>query len=95
MTKVKLFNHPGIKLDLEIEMGEIRIEIPKSLEGESERLEREIEKLVSSEEKRKLLSLFIDKAMEDAEQLDKAELIKLGREVKQGRAEELRELGLV
>lgn len=70
------------------------MKIPKELEGETERIEREIEELVSSEEKRKLISAFIDEAMKGADQLSKEELIKLGREVKRGRAEKLHEMGL-
>lgn len=76
-------------------MAEIKVRIPESLEEEAQRIEREIEELVSSEEKRKLLSRFIDEVMKGAKQLSEDELVELGREVKRGRAERLREIGLV
>ncbi|MDI6884449.1 MAG: hypothetical protein QMD00_04935 [Hadesarchaea archaeon] len=76
-------------------MAEIVVKIPEPLEEEAARIEREIKELVSSEEKRKLLSLFIDEVMKGAKQLSEEELVKLGREVKRGRAEKLREMGLV
>ena len=76
-------------------MVEIKVRIPEPLEEETERIERKIEEFVSTEEKRKLLSLFIDEVMKGAKQLSEDELVKLGREVKRGRAEKLRETGLV
>lgn len=76
-------------------MAEIVVKIPRPLEGEAGRIERQIEELVSTEEKRKLLSRFIDEVMKGAKQLSEEELVRLGREVKRGRAEKLREMGLV
>jgi hypothetical protein len=51
--------------------------------------------LISAEEKRKLISLFIDEVMKGAKQLTEDELIKLGREIKKGRFENLKKTGLV
>lgn len=76
-------------------MAELKIEIPDLLKEESTKIEKDIEELISSEEKRKLLSLFIDEVMKDAKQLSESELIKLGREVKKSRFEKLKHMGLV
>ena len=76
-------------------MAELKIEIPDLLKEESTKIEKDIEELISSEEKRKLLSLFIDEVMKDAKQLSESELIKLGREVKKSRFEKLKHIGLV
>mgnify|MGYP001578018402 FL=1 len=76
-------------------MAELKIEIPDLLKEESTKIEKDIEELISSEEKRKLLSLFIDEVMKDAKQLSESELIKLGREVKKSRFEKLKHMELV
>ncbi len=65
------------------------------LRGEVSKIEREIEELISLEDKRKLLSLFIYEVMKDAKQLCADELVKLGREIKKGRFEKLKQMGLV
>jgi len=76
-------------------MSELVVEVPGLLRGEVGKLEREIEELISWEEKRKLLSLFMDEVMKDAKQLSADELVKLGREIKKGRFEKLKQMGLV
>ena len=76
-------------------MSELVVEVPGLLRGEVGKIEREIEELISWEEKRKLLSLFMDEVMKDAKQLSEDELVKLGREIKKGRFEKLKQMGLV
>ncbi len=76
-------------------MSELKIEIPDILKEESIRIEKDIGELISSEEKRKLLSLFIGEVMKNSKQLSESELVKLGREVKKGRFEKLKEMRLV
>jgi len=76
-------------------MSELVVEVPGLLRGEVGKIEREIEELISLEEKRKLLSLFMDEVMKDAKQLSADELVKLGREIKKGRFEKLKQMGLV
>lgn len=75
-------------------MGILKVEIPRLLEAETKKIEGEVEELISLEEKRKLLSLFIDKVMKSAKRLSKEELVKLGKEVKKGRFEKLKRQGL-
>lgn len=79
----------------DVNMVELKVEIPDLLKEESVKIEREVEELISLEEKRKLLSLFIDEVMKGGKQLSKEELVKLGREIKEGRFEELKQKGLV
>ncbi len=76
-------------------MSELVVEVPGLLRGDVGKIEREIEELISWEEKRKLLSLFMDEVMKDAKQLSEDELVKLGREIKKGRFEKLKQMGLV
>jgi SpoVK/Ycf46/Vps4 family AAA+-type ATPase len=76
-------------------MGELVVKIPDLLNEESLKIEKDIEELISLEEKRKLLSLFIDEVMKGAKQLNNSELIKLGRRFKKGRFEKLKEKGLL
>ena len=76
-------------------MSELVVEVPGLLRGEVGKLEREIEELIAWEEKRKLLSLFMDEVMKDAKQLSEDELVKLGREFKKGRFEKHKQMGLV
>ncbi|MBW2974169.1 hypothetical protein KY366_00475 [Candidatus Woesearchaeota archaeon] len=76
-------------------MAELKIEIPGLLEGESKRIEKKVGELISSEEKLKSLSLFMDKVMKGAGQLSEGKLIRLGREVKKGRFGRLKQKGLV
>ena len=76
-------------------MAELKVKIPKLLEGDADKLEKDVEDLIASEEKRKLLSLFIGGVMKGAKQLSKEELVELGRSVKKGRFEKLKQMGLV
>lgn len=76
-------------------MAELVVEIPRLLKKDVNRIEKEVEELVSFEEKRKLLSLFIDEVMKGAKQLSEEELVKLGREFKKGRFGKLKQMGLV
>ena len=79
----------------DVKMSELKVKIPELLEEESVKIEKDIEELISSEEKRKSLSLFIDEVMKGAKQLSKEELVELGRSVKKGRFEKLKQMGLV
>ena len=74
-------------------MSEIKVKVPESLEKEVGKIEKEVEELILMEEKRKLLSMFIDEVMENAKQLDKGELVELGKKIKKGRFEKLRKMG--
>ena len=76
-------------------MAELKVEIPGLLEKESGRIEREVEEFISEEEKRKLLSMFMEDVMKGGKQLGKDELVKLGREIKRGRFKELKRAGMV
>ena len=76
-------------------MGELKIKIPELLEEDKEKIEKDIEELISLKEKRKLLSAFINEVMKGAKQLNESELVKLGREGKKGRFEKLKQMGLV
>ncbi|GEM_PF-2511047 len=76
-------------------MAELKVEIPKLLEEDAERLERDVNELILSEEKRKLLSIFVDEVMKGAGQLSEPELIKLGKELKKGRFGKLKHMGLM
>ena len=76
-------------------MAELKVKIPRLLEEEANKLEKDVEELIASEEKRKLLSLFMDEVMKGAKQLNEEKLLKLGRELKKGRFEKLRQMGLV
>ena len=76
-------------------MAELKVEIPKLLEEDAEKLEKDVEELIALEEKRKLLSLFVDEVMKGAKQLSNEELVKLARDTKKGRFEELKQMGLV
>jgi len=76
-------------------MTELRFEIPSSLKDETERIGKKVEELISLEEKRKLLSMFIDEVMKGAKQLSEDEIVRLGREIKKGRFEKLKEMGIV
>jgi len=76
-------------------MSELVVEVPGLLRGEVSKIEREIEELISLDEKRKLLSLFMVEVIKDAKQLSADELFKLGREIKKGRFEKLKQMGVV
>ena len=76
-------------------MAELKVEIPKLLEEDAKRLEMDVNEFIASEEKRKLLSLFIDDVMKGAKQLDDEELVKLSRDFKKGRFDKLKQMGLV
>lgn len=66
-------------------MEEIRIRIPESLIKDRIKIERELADVVSSEEKIKLLSLFLDGIMENSNQINNDELVRLGRKIKEER----------
>jgi len=76
-------------------MSELKVRIPRSLEGEVGKIEKEVEELILMEEKRKLLSMFVDEVMGGAKELSREELVKLGREIKKGRSEKLHKMELV
>ena len=76
-------------------MSELKFDIPRALEGEEKKIEKEVGELISFEEKRKLLVIFIDEIMKGSKQLNKEDLIKLEREIKKGRFQKLKEKGLV
>ena len=76
-------------------MSEFVVRVPKTLKGEEERLEVKVRELVSLEEKRKMLSLFFDELMKGAKQLKEEEIVELGREIKKGRFNKLKAMGLV
>jgi hypothetical protein len=67
-------------------MSEFKVHVPKSLEGEKKSIEIKVGEMISLEEKKKLLSDFIDKAMEGAKQLSDEELVEMGRELKRSNA---------
>jgi len=52
-------------------MPELTVEIPGILQGEGKKIEKEVGELIAFEEKRKLLSIFIDEVMKGAKQLSK------------------------
>ncbi|ODS36888.1 MAG: hypothetical protein A7316_02290 [Candidatus Altiarchaeales archaeon WOR_SM1_86-2] len=58
-------------------------------------IKSEVNELISMQEKRKLLSLFVDEIMKGAGQLSEDELVKLGRQFKKGRFEKLKQMGVV
>jgi hypothetical protein len=68
-------------------MGEFKVHVPKSLEGEEKAIEIKVGGVISLEEKKKLLSDFIDETMKGAKQLNDKELVKMGRELKRSRAQ--------
>jgi len=76
-------------------MAELKVKIPRLLEEDTEKIERDVEELILSEEKRKRLALLIDDIMKGAKQLSEFELVKLGRDVKKGRFEKLKQMGIV
>lgn len=76
-------------------MAELKVKIPKSLEGETDKIEKQVEEIISSEEKRKLLSNFINEVMIGSKQLSEDELVDLGRKARKGRFEKLKQMGLV
>jgi len=75
-------------------MDDLEIKLPEILKKEKPRLEKRIEELVIFEEKRKKLLSFIDEIMKGAKNLDQGDLVKLGREIKQGRFKKLKKQGL-
>jgi len=60
-------------------MDDLKIKLPKTLEDDKSRLERQIEELIASEEKSK------NELMKGVKNLIDDDLIKLGRELKKGR----------
>lgn len=76
-------------------MEEIKIKLPENLKGRRKEIERELEEFVVAEEKRRLVSLLLDRLMSEAAQLSDEELVALGRKFKKGRFNQLKEEGLV
>ena len=74
---------------------DLEIKLPKILETEKPRLEQNINDLVVFEVKRKKLLAFMDEVMRGARQLSDRDLVKYGRELKQGRFKKLKKQGLV
>jgi hypothetical protein len=95
LIREKLFIECGLLLVVVRGMAKLVVEVPELLGEEMGKIEREVKELISLEEKRKLLSLFIDEVMKGAKQLSEEELVELGREVKRGRFEKLKQSGLV
>jgi hypothetical protein len=77
------------------DMSDLEIKLPKILEAEKPRLEQNIKDLVVFEVKRKKLLAFMDEVMSGARQLSDRDLVKYGRELKQGRFKKLKKQGLV
>jgi len=75
-------------------MDDLEIKLPEILKKEKPRLEKRIEELVIFEEKRKKLLSFIDESMKGGKNLSQGDLVKLGREIKQGRFRKLKKQGL-
>ncbi len=75
-------------------MDDLEIKLPEILKKEKPRLEKRIEELVIFEEKRKKLLSFIDEIMKGGKNLSQGDLVKLGREIKQGRFRKLKKQGL-
>jgi len=75
-------------------MDDLEIKLPEILKKEKPRLEKRIEELVIFEEKRKKLLGFIDEIMKGGKNLNRADLVKFGREIKQGRFKKLKKQGL-
>lgn len=76
-------------------MTRLEVDIPKSLEGDKEKLERKIGELIILEAKRKELLRLADETMKGAKQLNDKELVSFGRKLKKGRFKELKKQGLV
>ena len=75
-------------------MDDLEIKLPEILKKEKPRLEKRIEELLIFEEKRKKLLSFIDEIMKGGKNLSQGDLVKLGREIKQGRFRKLKKQGL-
>jgi len=89
----KLFKQLLSILLLVRDMAELEIKLPKILQGEKSKLEKRLEELVLFEAKRKRLLVLIDDIMKGGKQLTNDELIKLGRDIKQGRSKKLKKQG--
>ena len=71
-------------------MEKIEISIPGNLKSRKAEIERTVNELVFAEEKRRVLSLLLDRMMSGAEQLSDDDLVALGRKLKKGRFSELK-----
>ena len=92
---IKSFIYPfSLNISGDIKMTELKFKIPGSLKGEVGKIEKDVDELISSEKKRKSLSVFMDEIMKGAKQLKEEELVKLGRVVKKGRFGKLKKMGL-
>lgn len=72
-------------------MKEIKVTIPENLRDKGAEIERAMRELVFAEEKRRMLSMLLDKLMSNAKQLSDEELVVLGRKLKKGRFNELKQ----
>lgn len=77
-----------------MDMDDLEIKLPEILKKEKPKLEKRIEELIIFEEKRKKLLSFMDEIMKGGKNLDQGDLVKLGREIKQGRFKKLKKQGL-
>jgi len=78
-------------------MTEIKVEVPKGIEEKLKgvKLEKVIEEALLHEARKRALIKLSDEMMKGAKQLSDEELVRLGRELKKGRYEDLRKKGLV
>jgi hypothetical protein len=95
LARAKIFKQRLSILVVVKDMSDLEIKLPKILEGEKPRLEQNIKDLVIFEVKRKKLLAFMDEVMSGARQLSDRDLVKYGRELKQGRFKKLKKQGLV
>lgn len=76
-------------------VAEIVVKLPALLKEDAKKIEKEVQDFIEQEKKRKLLSILIEEVMKGTKQLNEKEIVKLGREIKKGRAEKLKQLGLL
>lgn len=70
-------------------MTRVTVELPEGVE------KKVIEEALQYEAKKRALLNFLDEMMKGARQLPEKELVRLGRQIKKGRYEELRNKGLI
>ena len=76
-------------------MEEIIVKIPDTLKEEKKKIERDVAELISEEEKKKLILILLNNLMKNSNQLNESELVEMGRKLKKGRFEKLKEMGLI
>jgi len=78
-------------------MAEIVVEVPKGVEKRLKgvKLKKVLEEALLYEAKKRALLKFLDEMMKGAKQLSNEELVRLGREIKKGRYEQLKKKGLI